>query len=126
MRAKNRVLAFLRAVGSRGATSYQIEKVCNLWFTPVVMAKLEHAKLVRSAFDPGPYPRKRRYFSITAAPIDREVLQALQAICEGYPCTFADGYICVENPEASAEAVALGGVNPNLVIDCGKLLAALK
>jgi hypothetical protein len=46
-----------------------------------------------------------------------ETDKALVAILEGYPASFADGYITVENPDATPERIALGGVNPNLVID---------
>lgn len=60
------------------------------------------------------------------AEVVAEAANVLQAVCEGYGGTFAEGYIIVENPEATAEALALRGVNPNLVIDCRKLLAVLK
>lgn len=52
----------------------------------------------------------------------KEVIKALQAICDGYVGMTADGYIIVANPDATEEAIALGGVDPNIVVDCQKLI----
>ena len=55
----------------------------------------------------------------------KEIYEALQAICDGYPGVVSDGYIVVNNPDATPEALALGGVNPSLVIDAKLLLMLL-
>ena len=56
----------------------------------------------------------------------KEWIEALQAICEGYTQLPAEGYIVVENPDGDAEGVALRGANPNLVIDCQRLIFVLQ
>lgn len=56
----------------------------------------------------------------------RDWIKTLTAICEGYSPQPAEGYIVVENPDATPEALALGGVDPNLVIDCGELISFIK
>lgn len=61
-------------------------------------------------------------------PVDErlsDIRKALQAICEGYSGEITEGYIIVANPEATPEALALRGVDPNLVIDVGFLLERL-
>jgi hypothetical protein len=55
----------------------------------------------------------------------REARVILQAIADGYTGTICDGFIVVENPDATPQNLALGGVDPNLVIEAKTLIALL-
>lgn len=56
----------------------------------------------------------------------KEWIKALEAIEDDYPVEVSDGFIVVENPEATPSALALGGVNPKLVVDCALLRKLLQ
>lgn len=51
----------------------------------------------------------------------KEIHEALQAICDGYPGEIKDGFLIVRNPDFEED----NGKNPNLVINASLLLALL-
>lgn len=55
-----------------------------------------------------------------------ECIAALDAMLEGEPIEIEHGFISVHNPDATDEAIALQGINPNLVIDLQKLKSFLE
>lgn len=55
----------------------------------------------------------------------KDIYDALQAIIDGETGEVSNGFITVHNPDATPERIALGGVDPNLVIDAKILLMLL-
>jgi hypothetical protein len=52
----------------------------------------------------------------------KKIFTVLEAIAQGHPASgWDDRFIIVANPIASAEAMAIDGVDPNLVLDVWEL-----
>jgi hypothetical protein len=57
--------------------------------------------------------------------MSKEIWDALTAIVDGFEGKVEHGFIIVENPDATPEALALGGIDPILVIDANILRGLL-
>lgn len=55
----------------------------------------------------------------------REEIAVLQAISDGYTGKIEHGYLVVENPDATPQSIALGGVDPNLAVSAESILTLL-
>lgn len=55
----------------------------------------------------------------------REEIAVLQAISDGYTGKIEHGYLVVENPDATPQSIALGGVDPNLAVSADAILSLL-
>lgn len=56
---------------------------------------------------------------------DNRAAASLQAISDGYTGKIEHGYLVVENPNATPQSIALGGVDPNLAVSAAAVLSLL-
>lgn len=77
MRAKERITQLLGLAGENGLIGSHVAWITGvgLWRFYPIMIRLETEGLVMSRFDPGPYPRRRRYWLAEYAPSDADTIE---------------------------------------------------